>query len=300
MSTTSPRGGTSCNSRASSTDSPDAKARRRADELLELVGLVKVADQRIGTYSGGMRRRIDIVGALMHDPDILFLDEPTVGLDPQSRIAMWEHLDGLNTKGVTILLTTQVMEEADRLCRDIAIIDHGKIVASGSPESLKAGVGGDVVQIVLSGGTDGLDDALNGEAERGSSASGDMSKRSMQSTVASRSLSRTRARAVPDLVSLLHAERVPVGSLSVVRAESRRRLPQAHRPRHPGRRSHRRSQRRDAPGNAPEKEVAPMNTARETYFIYMRNIKAWLGQPPLVVSTLMPPVFMFPVLRDGR
>ena len=107
------------------------EARRRADELLELVGLAHVAGQRVGTYSGGMRRRIDLVGALMHDPDILFLDEPTVGLDPQSRLAMWEHLDDLNAKGVTILLTTQVMEEADRLCRNIAIIDQGQIVAEG-------------------------------------------------------------------------------------------------------------------------------------------------------------------------
>ena len=190
------------------------EARRRADELLELVGLANVAGQRIGTYSGGMRRRIDIVGALMHDPDILFLDEPTVGLDPQSRIAMWEHLDGLNAKGVTILLTTQVMEEADRLCRDIAIIDHGKIVASGSPESLKAEVGGDVVQVTLNGG--GPDDALNRRTEglvrrRGYVLGGNTVDGGIAVTV------KNGSAAVPDLVGLLHAEQVPVGSLSVVR-----------------------------------------------------------------------------------
>ena len=125
------------------------EAHRKADELLEVVALTHVAGQRVGTYSGGMRRRIDLAGALMHDPDIVFLDEPSVGLDPQSRLAMWEHLEELNARGVTILLTTQVMEEADRLCRSISIFDQGQIVASGSPESLKTGVGGDVVQIIL-------------------------------------------------------------------------------------------------------------------------------------------------------
>ena len=140
------------------------EARRKADELLELVGLAHVAGQRVGTYSGGMRRRLDLAGALMHDPDILFLDEPTVGLDPQSRIAMWEHLENLNAKGVTILLTTQVMEEADRLCHTIAIIDHGQIVARGSPEALKAEVGGDIVQIALDI-DDAPDEALNERAE---------------------------------------------------------------------------------------------------------------------------------------
>jgi len=191
-------------------------ARRRSDELLELVGLANVAGRRIGTYSGGMRRRIDIVGALMHDPDILFLDEPTVGLDPQSRIAMWEHLDDLNAKGVTILLTTQVMEEADRLCRDIAIIDHGRIVASGSPESLKADVGGDVVQIALNRSTDGPDDALNGEAERLVRQRGYVQEVNAVDGGIAVTVKNGSA-AVPDLVGLLHAERVQVGSLSVVR-----------------------------------------------------------------------------------
>ncbi len=152
----------------------------------------------------------------MHDPDILFLDEPTVGLDPQSRIAMWEHLDDLNAKGVTILLTTQVMEEADRLCRDIAIIDHGKIVAGGSPESLKAGVGGDVVQIVLSGAADGRDDVLNGEAERLVRRRGYVQGVNAVDGGIAVTVKNGSA-AVPDLVGLLHAERVPVGSLSVVR-----------------------------------------------------------------------------------
>ena len=192
------------------------EARRRADELLELVGLAHVAGQRVGTYSGGMRRRIDLVGALMHDPDLLFLDEPTVGLDPQSRLAMWEHLDDLNAKGVTILLTTQVMEEADRLCRNIAIIDQGQIVAEGSPESLKSEVGGDVVQIVLNGSGDGPDDALNERAEG-------LVRQQRYVDGVSRAdggiaiTVKNGSAAVPDLVSLLHDNRVPVASLSVAR-----------------------------------------------------------------------------------
>ena len=192
------------------------EARRRAEELLELVGLAHVARQRVGTYSGGMRRRIDLAGALMHDPDILFLDEPTVGLDPQSRIAMWEHLDDLNAKGVTILLTTQVMEEADRLCHNIAIIDHGQIVARGSPESLKAEVGGDVVQIVLHGSGDSPDDALHERAEGLVGQQGyvdgiDRVDDGITVTVQNGSA------AVPDLVGLLHDNRIPVASLSVAR-----------------------------------------------------------------------------------
>ncbi|MYA59802.1 MAG: ATP-binding cassette domain-containing protein, partial [Chloroflexi bacterium] len=126
-----------------------AEARTRAAELLELVGLSSVADRKVGSYSGGMRRRIDLAGALMHNPGVLFLDEPTTGLDPQSRIAVWEHLEELNAQGVTIFLTTQHMDEADRLCRRLAIIDHGRLVAEGSPAELKASVGGDIVHVAF-------------------------------------------------------------------------------------------------------------------------------------------------------
>ncbi|MDA1128964.1 MAG: ATP-binding cassette domain-containing protein [Chloroflexi bacterium] len=123
------------------------EARVRADELLELVGLTDVAKRKVGTYSGGMRRRIDLAGALVHRPEILFLDEPTTGLDPQSRLATWDHLNELHSQGTTILLTTQMMEEADHLCQRLAIIDNGLIVAEGTPESLKDEMGDDVVRI---------------------------------------------------------------------------------------------------------------------------------------------------------
>ena len=133
------------------------EAKNRAEELLELVGLTDVAGRKVGTYSGGMRRRIDLAGALVHRPEILFLDEPTTGLDPQSRLAIWDHLNELHSQGTTILLTTQMMDEADQLCQRLAIIDNGLIVAEGAPETLKDDMGDDVVRVMLasSGGSDG-------------------------------------------------------------------------------------------------------------------------------------------------
>lgn len=130
------------------------EAAKRAEELLELVSLTDVAKRKVGTYSGGMRRRIDLAGALVHRPQILFLDEPTTGLDPQSRLAIWDHLNELHRQGITILLTTQMMDEADQLCERLAIIDHGEIVAEGTPTSLKNEMGGDVVRISI--GSDGV------------------------------------------------------------------------------------------------------------------------------------------------
>ncbi|MSQ25675.1 MAG: ATP-binding cassette domain-containing protein [Dehalococcoidia bacterium] len=125
------------------------EAKRRAGELLDLVGLTDVASRKVGAYSGGMRRRIDLASALIHRPALLFLDEPTTGLDPQSRLAIWQYLEKLNAGGTTIVLTTQIMEEADRLCRRLAIIDHGKIAAEGSPRTLKSQIGGDTVAVTL-------------------------------------------------------------------------------------------------------------------------------------------------------
>lgn len=127
-------------------------ARARSAELLDFIGLANVAQKKIGTFSGGMRRRLDLVATLVHEPKVLFLDEPTTGLDPQSRNTLWDHLRHLNTEeGVTIILTTQMMDEADRLCERLAIIDRGKIVAEGSPRELKEQVGGDVVTIIITG-----------------------------------------------------------------------------------------------------------------------------------------------------
>ena len=120
---------------------PKSQHRSRAGELLERVGLSAAANRRVGTYSGGMRRRLDLALSLIHEPKVLFLDEPTTGLDPMSRIALWEEIRRLNNDGTTVLLTTQYLEEADQLAERIAIIDHGVIVRKGRPDELKSEVG---------------------------------------------------------------------------------------------------------------------------------------------------------------
>jgi ABC-2 type transport system ATP-binding protein len=125
--------------------------RERAIELLELVGLTEAADRRTKTYSGGMKRRLDLASALVHRPRVLFLDEPTTGLDPASRLTVWGEVRRINADGTTIFLTTQYLEEADELCQRLAIIDHGELVAQGTPESLKAEIGKDVVSVELHG-----------------------------------------------------------------------------------------------------------------------------------------------------
>jgi len=121
----------------------------RVDELLKLVGLESAADKRAKNYSGGMKKRLDLATALVHKPKIIFLDEPTTGLDPQSRLAIWSYLEKLNKEGITIFLTTQYLEEADKLCKRLAIIDFGKIVARGSPAELKREIGADSIRIGL-------------------------------------------------------------------------------------------------------------------------------------------------------
>ncbi len=129
---------------------PGSVVRDRVEELLEVLQLTEAADRPAGTYSGGMRRRLDLGSGLVHHPPLLFLDEPTTGLDPQTRNAVWEYLRALHrTERMTIFLTTQYMEEADQLCQRLAIMDHGRIVAAGSPPELKAGIGADLITIRL-------------------------------------------------------------------------------------------------------------------------------------------------------
>ena len=126
------------------------QAKARAHELIELVRLTEAIDRRVGTYSGGMRRRLDLAMALVHKPAILFLDEPTTGLDPASRRDVWEEVRRLNKElGMTIFLTTQYLEEADELADRIAIIDKGKIAKKGSPAQLKAGVGKESINLAF-------------------------------------------------------------------------------------------------------------------------------------------------------
>ena len=190
------------------------EARHRAEELLELVGLTSVAKRKVGSYSGGMRRRIDLVAALMHGPPLLFLDEPTIGLDPQSRLAIWDHLVELNKQGVTIFLTTQMMEEADRLCKRIAIIDRGEIVAEGSPQALKEEVGGDVIHIAIDSTGDREDGARTEEAEALVKTSSYVETANASGHGLTISV-RDGSAAVPDLMRLLHENQVRVTNLSV-------------------------------------------------------------------------------------
>jgi daunorubicin resistance ABC transporter ATP-binding subunit len=126
------------------------EVRARTNELLESFGLTDAGNRPLKTYSGGMRRRLDLASALVARPPILFLDEPTTGLDPQSRQDLWAVIEGLVDGGTTVLLTTQYLEEADRLCRDIVVIDHGRVIADGTPAELKEKLGTSVVSITLS------------------------------------------------------------------------------------------------------------------------------------------------------
>ena len=125
-----------------------AEARKkRVAELLELVDLTAAADRQVRTYSGGMKKKLDLACGLIHEPKVLFLDEPTLGLDVESRRAVWDHVASLRSRGTTVILCTNDMAEADRLCDEIAILDRGKVVIQGTPADLRAGLGGDVVVI---------------------------------------------------------------------------------------------------------------------------------------------------------
>jgi ABC-2 type transport system ATP-binding protein len=134
----------------------------RSDALLDRVGLTRAAGRRVGTYSGGMRRRLDLAMALVHEPRVLFLDEPTTGLDPVSRQAIWEEVRRLNDDGTTVFLTTQYLEEADQLADRVGIIDDGRIVEEGTPGELKAAVGNPTLEVGVQGDTTTAQQVLEG------------------------------------------------------------------------------------------------------------------------------------------
>src|SRR5207248_10561578 len=131
-----------------------AVARRRADELLERFDLVDAAKRTVKTYSGGMRRRLDLAASLIMTPPVLFLDEPTTGLDPRGRLAMWEVISTLVADGTTVLLTTQYLEEADQLADQIAVVDQGRVIANGTADELKTQVGGERLELTVARGGD--------------------------------------------------------------------------------------------------------------------------------------------------
>ncbi len=128
---------------------PRREARRRGDELLERLGLTEAADRRVRTYSGGMRRRLDLAAGLVAAPPVLFMDEPTTGLDPQARNELWAVLRELVSDGASLVLTTQYLEEADRLADSIVVLDQGRVVAEGTPAALKQQVGGERVEVTV-------------------------------------------------------------------------------------------------------------------------------------------------------
>ncbi|MEU4423213.1 ATP-binding cassette domain-containing protein [Actinoplanes sp. NPDC024001] len=143
-------------------------ARARADELLEIFGLAGAADRAVSTYSGGMRRRLDIAAGLILTPAVLFLDEPTTGLDPRARNEVWAAVRETAARGTTVLLTTQYLDEADQLASEISVMNHGRIIANGTPEALKRQIGGDRVTVTV-----GLRDDLHDVAHQLSAALGE-------------------------------------------------------------------------------------------------------------------------------
>ena len=146
---------------------PKDRAAKRIEEVLKLVSLENKADEVARNYSGGMKRKLDIACGLIPDPQVLFMDEPTLGLDVPSRLKIWEHIRELKARGITILLTTNYLDEADQLCDRLAIIDGGRVKAIGAPNELKSGLGGDVVTLTLAPGdldkVEGLAQALKAQ-----------------------------------------------------------------------------------------------------------------------------------------
>jgi ABC-2 type transport system ATP-binding protein len=185
--------------------------RRRADEMLEELGLADAARRVARTYSGGMQRRLDIAMGLVHRPKVLFLDEPTTGLDPEVRVQMWNMISRLKQEGLTILLTTHYLEEADQLAASLAIIDRGRVVAEGTPEELKAGLEGDAVQVELEGGV-----SANGNVTGALSDVGGLAEVAVEGSTL-RARAEDGARAVPAVLAALDAHEVPVASVTVAR-----------------------------------------------------------------------------------
>jgi ABC-2 type transport system ATP-binding protein len=184
--------------------------RARTETLLELVGISEAADRIVKTYSGGMRRRLDIALGLVHRPRVLFLDEPTTGLDPEARVVMWEEVSRLaQAESLTILLTTHYLEEADQLANRLAIVSQGKVVVEGTPVALKAGLRGDAVHVEV-------ENAAVAEAQRVLAAVGAAPEQVLDGrTIVSRV--ENGGRALPGIISALETAGIPVASVSLSR-----------------------------------------------------------------------------------
>jgi ABC-2 type transport system ATP-binding protein len=185
--------------------------RRRVDELLELVGIADAADRLVRGYSGGMRRRLDIALGLVHGPRVLFLDEPTTGLDPEARVAMWVEVRRLAAQsGLTILLTTHYLEEADELAERVAIVSRGKVVVEGQPEELKRALHGDSITLEVTDGRAGIAAEIVGRHD--GAAQVHVEGATIRARVPN------GAQAIPALISALEAEAVEVASATTARA----------------------------------------------------------------------------------
>ncbi|MCL2394167.1 MAG: ATP-binding cassette domain-containing protein [Acidimicrobiaceae bacterium] len=186
-----------------------AEAGRRTDDVLSVLDLTEIADRRVKTYSGGQRRRLDVALGIVHGPDVLFLDEPSTGLDPQNRAHLWEHVQGLRLRGTTVFITTHYLEEADALCDRLMIMDHGQIVAEGTSRTLKQQVAGDSVLFRLK---DTEHDAPRALALVGQTAS--VNDAAIQGD-ALRLYVDDGTKALPELLRLLDAEQIDVASVSL-------------------------------------------------------------------------------------
>jgi ABC-2 type transport system ATP-binding protein len=183
---------------------------RRVEELLELVGIADAADRIVSGYSGGMRRRLDVALGLVHRPRVLFLDEPTTGLDPEARVAMWDEVSRLaEAEALTILLTTHYLEEADQLADRLAIVSQGKVVVDGTPTELKAGLRGDAVHVELENGR--VDEAQRVLEDVGAAPEQVLDGRTVVSRV------RNGSRALPGIISALEGAGIGVASVSLSR-----------------------------------------------------------------------------------
>jgi daunorubicin resistance ABC transporter ATP-binding subunit len=180
-----------------------AEARRRAEEVLERFGLIDAADRRVSTYSGGMRRRLDLAAGLIARPPLVLLDEPTTGLDPRSRQELWRMIDELRQEGTTVLLTTQYLEEADRLARQIVVLERGRIAAQGTAAQLKATIGGNVLVVriadpaVVPDASAALADLGAGEQPHVDAADGEIRLAVADPAASSEALRRLDARQLP-------------------------------------------------------------------------------------------------------
>jgi daunorubicin resistance ABC transporter ATP-binding subunit len=188
---------------------PRAEARRRAGDVLDRFGLADVADRRATTYSGGMRRRLDLAAGLIARPPVVLLDEPTAGLDPRSRIELWAIVEELRREGATVLLTTQYLEEADRLAQRIGVVDHGRIVAHGTPAELKAAVGRNVLRVRVADRA-AVDDAVRVLVDLGA---GDEAR--VDATAGEIRLAVADPTASAEAIRRLDANRVPIAAVEL-------------------------------------------------------------------------------------